>query len=220
MAFPVGTALSVQGFTIVVGATLGPSAVVIFSATRTITRVPLQVVGTIHNSVWPELSRSVGGGRMVEAQSILRHSVQLAVASLVPMLLGLALFGAAIIQWWTKGFVDPSVQLIYILLFVVAANSFWYMMSSALVATNRHRRLAAIYIVGTTAALLAALPLSNGYGPAGAAAALLVADIPMVAYVFPEALRVIDDRPTAFLRAVLDVRGGLRSAISSVKVAP
>ena len=82
MAFPIGNALSLQGFTIVIGATLGAAAVVVFSTTRTITRVALQAMGSINNSIWPELSRSVGGGRLDEARAILRRSVQLALAGL------------------------------------------------------------------------------------------------------------------------------------------
>ena len=72
MAFPIGNALSLQGFTIVIGATLGAAAVVVFSTTRTITRVALQAMGSINLSIWPELSRSVGGGRFDEARAILR----------------------------------------------------------------------------------------------------------------------------------------------------
>ena len=217
MAFPVGIALSLQGFTIVVGATLGASALVTFSTTRTITRIPLQAVSTIHNSIWPELSRSVGGGRLNESRSILRYAVQLALLCSLPIVIGLAIFGVPIIQWWTHGLVDPPPTLLSILLVVVVANSFWYMLSSVLAATNRHRRLAVVYLSFGSAALLAAVPLSSMFGMEGAATALLVMDLPLIAYVFPTALRVVHDSPGSFIRALLDIRGVLRSSISHVK---
>jgi O-antigen/teichoic acid export membrane protein len=219
MAFPIGNALSLQGFTIVIGGTLGVVAVVVFSTTRTVTRIALQAMGTINNSIWPELSRSVGGGHLDEARAILRRSVQLSLIVLCPLVLGLALFGVLIIRWWTHRLVDPPVPLLLILLLVMVANSTWYTLSAVLVATNRHRRMAAVYLSGTTAALLAAVPLSSAFGLEGAAAALLAIDGAMVAYVFPAALRIVQDDPGRFLRALLDLRGAARSAILMMKSA-
>jgi O-antigen/teichoic acid export membrane protein len=219
MAFPTGYALSLQGLTIVVGGTLGVAAVVVFSTTRTITRVALQAIESINKAIWPELSRSVGSGHFDEARAILRRSVQVALVGSLSLVLGLALFGVAIIRWWTHGLVDPPVLLLLILLLVIVANSTWVTLSAVLAATNQHRRMAVVYLSGTTAAVLGAVPLSSTFGLAGAAIALLAIDIAMVAYVFPAALRVIQDAPGGFLRALLDVRGAVRSAVSSVRPA-
>jgi O-antigen/teichoic acid export membrane protein len=219
MAFPTGDALSLQGFTIVIGGTLGVAAVVVFSTTRTITRIALLAMASINFSISPELSRSVGGGHLGEARAILRRSVQLSLAVSSSLVLGLALFGVQIIRWWTHGLVDPPILLLFILLFVILANSTWYTLFSVLAATNRHRRLAVVYIIATTAALLGAGPLGSAFGLTGAAMALLVIDMATVAYVFPAALRVVEDTPGGFLRALLDVRGAVRSAVSSVRPA-
>ena len=219
MAFPMGNALSLQGFTIVIGATLGAPAVVVFAATRTMTRVALQAMGSINNAIWPELSRSMGSGRLDEARAILRHSVQLALAAALALVLGLSLFGVAIIRRWTHGMVDPPVQLLFILLLVIVANSMWFTLSAVLAATNRHPRMAVVYLSGTTAALLGAVPLSSAFGLTGAATALLAIDIAMIAYVLPAALRVVEDAPVHFLRALLDVPGTIRLAISRVRPA-
>lgn len=219
MAFPVGSALSLQGLTIVVGVTLGAAAVVVFSTTRTVTRAAIQVISSINNSIWPELSRSVGNGRLDEARAILGRSVQLALAASVSLVIGLALCGVMIIRWWTRGLVDPPVLLLITLLLVVVANSTWYTLSAVLAATNRHRRLAVVYLAATTGALLGAVPLSSAFGLVGAAAALLAIDLVMVVYVLPAALRVVQYPPASFLRELLDVRGAVRSAISSVRSA-
>lgn len=217
MAFPLGNALSLQGFTVVIASTLGASAVVVFSATRTVTRLALQAMGSINSSIWPELSRSVGGGHLDEARAILRRSVQLAVVGSLSLVLGLALFGVAIIRWWTHGLVDPPILLLSLLLFVIVANSLWYTLASVLAATNQHKRLAVAYLLGTTAALMAAVPLSSAFGLVGAATALLAIDIAMIGYVLPAALRVVDDHPVPFVRALLDVPGAVRSAVSSLR---
>ena len=60
MAIPLGNALSIQGFVLVVGWLAGGPGVVLFSTYRTMTRFPLQLMGMISSSVWPELSRSLG----------------------------------------------------------------------------------------------------------------------------------------------------------------
>ncbi len=219
MAFPIGNALSLQGFTIVIGATLGATAVVVFSTTRTITRVALQAMGSINSAIWPELSRSVGSGRLDEARAILRRSVQLALVGSLLLVLGLALFGVAIIRWWTHGLVDPPVLLLFLLLVVIVANSTWYTLASVLAATNRHKGLAVAYLLGSFAALLAAVPLSSVLGLEGAATALLAIDIAMVGYVLPAALRVVEDDPVRFLRALFDVPGAVRSAVSGMRSA-
>lgn len=217
MAFPFGNAMSLQGFTIVIGATLGSTAVVVFSTTRTITRIALLGMAQINNSISPELSRSIGGGQLREARAILRRSVQLSLAGLCLLVPGLALFGVQVIRRWTNGLVDPPFLLLLILLLVIVANSTWYTFSAVLTATNRHRRMAVIYLLGTTAALLGAVLLSSAFGLAGTAVALLAIDTAMAAYVFPAALRVVQDAPVQFLRALLDVRGAVRSAISSLR---
>lgn len=217
MAFPIGNALSLQGFTIVIGSTLGAAAVVTFSTTRTITRIALQAMGAINNSIWPELSRSVGGGHLAEARAILRRSVQLSLAVSCWLVLGLALFGVGIIGWWTHGLVNPPVLLLFLLLLVIIANSTWFTVGSVLVATNRHRRLAVVYLSGTTAALLVAVPLSSAFGLAGAAMALFALDVALVGYVLPASLRIVEDAPVPFFRALLDVRGGVRSVIGEMR---
>ena len=217
LAFPIGNALSLQGFTIVIGATLGAAAVVVFTTTRTMTRVALLAMTSINSAVSPELSRSVGDGDLGEARVILRRSVQLSLSISCVLVLGLALFGVLIIRWWTHGLVDPPVPLLLILLLVIVANSAWYTLSSVLSATNQHRRLAVAYLLGTTAALLGAVPLSSAFGLVGAAMALVAIDIAMVIFAIPSALRVVDDAPRAFLRALLDLRGAAQSAISSVR---
>jgi len=217
MAITFGNALSLQGFTIVVGATLGTSAVVVFSTTRTITRVATTVMGSITNAIWPELSRSVGSGRLDEARAILRRSVQLALAGSLAGLFAMGLIGIPIIRWWTRDLVDPPVPLLLILLLVIVANSTWYTLSAALTATNRHKRMAVVYLLGTTAALLGAIPISSAFGLTGAAMALFAIDILMVMYVFPAALRVVEGSPGGFLRALLDVRGAVRSAVSIMR---
>jgi O-antigen/teichoic acid export membrane protein len=217
MAFPIGNALSLQGFTIVVGSTLGVAAVVVFSTTRTITRIALQALGSINSAIWPELSRSVGSNRMDEARAILRRATQVSFSASLSFVVLLALLGPSIIRSWTNGVVDPPRELLYVLLLVVVGNSLSSTLSTALYATNQHKRLAMVYLLGVVVAVLAAIPLSTALGLPGTAAPLLLIEVGMVAYVLPAALRVVEDRPAPFLRSAIDVRETMRSAKSCLQ---
>ncbi len=211
LAFPLSNTLSIQGLIIVVGATLGSTAVVVFSTTRTMTRVALQVMTSVNLSIWPELSRSIGSGRLDEARGIQRRAVQLSLVFSGSVVVILALIGPALIRAWTHGLVDPPSALLDVLLLVVVANTFWFTLTTSIVATNRHERMALVYLGSTTVAVILAVPLSLAFGLVGAATALLAIDVGMSVYVFPAALRVVDDRPGPFIRAVLDLPGTVRS---------
>jgi O-antigen/teichoic acid export membrane protein len=217
MAFPIGNALSLQGFTIVIGATLGAAAVVVFSTTRTMTRAAVQAMGALGNSVWPELSRSVGGGHLEEARMILVRATQLSIAASLSLVLVLAVTGPAVIRWWTHGAVEPPRDLLYLLLLVVVCNTFWNVLFLVLLATNRHRRVAAAYLLGTATALLGAVPLTAAFGLTGAVMSLLAIEVFMASVVLPNSLRIIGDTPCAFLRVLVDVPGAVRNALANVR---
>ncbi|MDP8990636.1 MAG: hypothetical protein M3N41_11230, partial [Acidobacteriota bacterium] len=56
MAFPAGNALSMEGFLIVIGSALGAPSVALFSPVRTLSRSAFQVIDSIKNGIWPEVS--------------------------------------------------------------------------------------------------------------------------------------------------------------------
>jgi O-antigen/teichoic acid export membrane protein len=212
LAFPLSNALSVQGLTIVVGSVLGAAAVVVFSTTRTVTRLVAQVLTSINLSIWPELSRSIGGGQLEHARLIQRRAVQISIVVSIAAAIALSAIGPAIIRAWTRGVVDPPRTLLFVFVLGVVANSFWFTLTTSLVATNRHGRMAFVYLASTTLAVVLAVPFSSMFGLVGAAVVLLAIDVAMSAYVVPAALSVVGDSPEGFLRAVLDVNGLMRSA--------
>jgi O-antigen/teichoic acid export membrane protein len=219
MAFPVGSALSLQGLTIVVGAMLGAPAVVVMSTTRTLTRVTLQATSALGNSVWPELSRSVGGDHLDEARLILIRATQLSIAAVLSVVLPLAIAGPDIIRWWTRGAVDPPRDLLYLLLSVVVANTFWYTLFLVLPATNRHKRVAVVFLLATATALLGAVPLTAAFGLPGAAMSLLITEVAMAGVVLRSSLPIVGETPGPFLRALVDIPGAVHWALANVRSA-
>ncbi len=61
-ALPISFALSLQGFVLVIGATLSLEAVAMFSAVRTLTRATVQIAGILNHAIMPEVTRAFGAG--------------------------------------------------------------------------------------------------------------------------------------------------------------
>ncbi|MDR3572356.1 MAG: hypothetical protein P4L50_00705 [Anaerolineaceae bacterium] len=203
MAFPAGNALSLQGMTIVVGAVLGPIAVVIFSTVRTLTRFAYQMVAIISDSVWTELSAAFGAGNTLLARNIHRCASQAALGLSSAAILFLALFGNVIYSYWTHYKVSMDHHLFHLLLIEMLANAFWYTSSIVPIACNRHEGQAVVYLLTTAISLPAAFLLMLRYGLAGAGMSLLLVDLSMIAYVLHHSLALLNDTPSGFVRALL-----------------
>lgn len=198
MAFPLGNALSIQGFVLVVGWLGGGPGVVLFSTYRTMTRFPLQMMGMISSSVWPELSRSLGSGNVARARKLHRVAVTSSVWLVVSAEAALLVFGGPILRLWTAGEVPFELGLLFILAAEVAANSVWSTSSVVSVAVNRFEKIAVAYLVGTAGALALAVGLAQLWGLEGVAASLFVIDVAMSYLVLRQSLDLTQDRMSDF----------------------
>ncbi len=202
MALAVSSSFSFQGMTIVVGAVLGPIAVVMFSTVRTLTRFAYQMVDMITNSIWAELSVAFGAGDRLLARNLHRCACQASLGLSSAAILLLALFGNAVYGRWTHYKVTMDHRLFYLLLVEVLANSLWFTSSIVSIACNRHERQAVIYLAATALSLPAAYFLILRFGLTGAGISLLMVDICMIAYVIPHSLALLNDTPAEFVRAL------------------
>lgn len=193
MAFPAGNALSLQGMVLVVGSMLGPLAVVTFSTMRTLTRFGFQIMESVKNSVWPELSTAYGLSNWALARRLHRAACQVSLWSSLLTISVLFFLGDRIIAFWTHGRVATDPIAFRWLLLVIAANSFWYTSSVVTVAANQHERVAAFYLLGTTASLMLARVLIPGFGISGAAMALLAVDLIVGWYVLNQSLSTLKE---------------------------
>jgi len=205
MAFPAGNALSIQGMVLAVGIVLGPIAVATFSTMRTLTRFVLQVMDSIKNSVWPELSAAYGAQDWRLARKLHRHACQASLWLAALSLTGLFVFGPRIYAVWTHGRVTMDPTTFHLLLLVMLASSFWNTSSVVALATNRHQRLAAVYICATAASVGLAVVLTRSFQLPGAAVSLLVVDFATGWFVIRESLGLLQDSFGGFARAVVNL---------------
>jgi len=205
MAFPTGSALSLQGMVVVVGIVLGPVAAATFSTIRTLTRFGFQIMDAIKNSVWPELSAAYGAQNWELARKLHRTACQAAVCLSLAVVAFLLVGGDHIFRFWTHDRVIMDVDAFRWLLVGIVANSFWYTSLVVTVASNTHERVAALYLAGTAGSLILARYLMPHLGIKGAAMSLLVIDIALGWYVVRTSLASLGDRVTDFGAALLQL---------------
>ncbi len=202
MGLTVGNSFSFQGMTVIVGAALGPIAVVVFSTTRTLTRFAYQMVDMITNGVWAELSAAFGAGNTLLARNLHRCACQASLGLASAAILLLALFGNWIYDRWTHYTVAMDHRLFYLLLLEVLANSLWFTSAIVPIACNRHERQAIVYLIATALSLPSAYFLMMRFGLAGAGISLLLVDLCMIFYVLHHSLALLHDSPRDFVRAL------------------
>jgi len=202
MAMPMGDALTLQGFTVVIGASLGPVAVVVFSTSRTLSRISLQLMIAVTHTLWPELSAAFGAGKISLARRLHRHAIQAALG--LSVLGGLLLWvtGPFLYHIWIRKAVTFDAACFHILLFAAIANSLWYTSSVVPMSTNAHHRIAFAYLAGTSISLGLAYVLIHPLGIVGAAVALLLVQASMSWLVLQTALRQVQDTLREFIVAM------------------
>lgn len=202
MALPVGYALNLQGIVLVIGARLGPIAVVSFSTLRTLCRVNSQLIGLIKRALWPELSKAFGEGNIPLARRLHRHACQASLGLSVVGGLLLWVFGPHIYRFWIRGNVSFDATCFGVLLLVVVTNSFWDTSSIIPMSINAHCRIAIMYMVAATVSLGLAWILVRPLGITGAAIALFATDGWMTGLVLRTSLDYVQDSLKNFLAAL------------------
>jgi O-antigen/teichoic acid export membrane protein len=199
LALPIGLSLNLQGMLLVVGHVLGPVAVVIFSTARTVSRVAVQFMNMISNTIWPEMSTAVGAGDWPLARAIHRRACQISIASGLAIVLAMATVGPWIWPHWTLHAFPTDTVLLDLMLLLVIFSSLWMTSMTALTATNRHQRVTLMYLTVTTCAVAAAWFLAHHFGLRGVAVALIAGEMVIASGVLRSSLRFLGDTWGGFL---------------------
>jgi len=212
MGFPLGNTLNIGGSQLAVNYALGSDAVAIWITARTVSRLALQVVEMVKNTVWPELSIAFGAGNMEVVRTLHRRACQIALLMSLGVVAIVALFGPTFLHRWTYGKVPSSPGLVGLLLVVVVFYSLWSTSSTLVAAINLHERLATVYSLATGITVVVTYFAAKKYGLFGAAGSLLLSELIMDAYVLPASLKIAHDTWGGFLGAMLHYPQSLRPA--------
>ena len=213
MGFPIGQAFNQGGTLMAVGYALGSVDVAIFASTRTVSRVALQMVEIVNNTVWPELSLAYGAKNIDLLRSLHRRACQAALILSSFIVICMMMFGPWFLTRWTVGHVPRSRGLLSILLLVAVVYSLWSTSSTLAKALNLHQRLAAWYMAGTGVTVIFTYLLAARYGLYGAAASLMISEIIMNLYVLPVSLRIAHDTFAGFMASLIHYPSSLKPGV-------
>lgn len=202
IAMPLGTAVSIQGFMMVIGIVLGPIAVTVFSTARTLTRIGLLLNNSLAGGIWPEFSSAFGAGNISLVRNLHRHAYQ---ASLILAICSAAVlwaFGPRFYNLWVRKSVALDLSCFHILLLVTIANSLWFVSATVQMSANKHSRLALMYLGATAVSCVLGYVLTERMGLVGSAWSLLLIEIVMIGLVLRTSLKQMQDTPVEFMRAV------------------
>ncbi len=203
LGFPLGNALNVQGVVIVIGTLFSPAAVVLFGTLRTMVRFGTQLVAALCVNVAPEISTAFGAGDTARVRKLHDHVCQAALWTAAGIAIGLLLFGKPLLRLWTLDAVALQWAVFVPLLAIMVINGVSLASMMLVYATNRHTRVAVVYVLVNAAVLGVAYMLGPWAGLTGIAGFLVVAETLLAGYVISQSLRLLDESPTEFVRAIL-----------------
>jgi O-antigen/teichoic acid export membrane protein len=146
LSLTLSDSLGIQAVVLTLGWSAGPAVVAIFSATRFLSRMPLQFAGLVTRAAIPELSRAVVSKDIVLLRRLLKVNVFTALAVVSPFLLALFFAGPFLLAHLSKKSLNAPEYLFIFLGIASASNAVWNAMSSPLLASNRQAEYASIYM--------------------------------------------------------------------------
>lgn len=203
MAFPLGQAMSLQGTLIVIGAVLGPPAVVVFNTVRMLSRYTVHLTVIFARIGSPEIAYAYGRGDMVLVRQVHWQVCRLGIWAALIACAALAVATPWILDLWTQGRINPWPG---VYLTLLAAVLFWAahtLVANVLQATNNHQRFALVFLATSVAGLILAVPLTAMFSLPGTALATLIVEFALLIYVLPHAARFGGGTVGGFLRHVV-----------------
>jgi len=169
-------ALSLQGFTLLVAATLGPAATAVFNTYRTIARIVVQVTGALSNPLWPELTALKRQRDDGAFWKLYRRANRLGL--LIAATGALVVYGVSpwLLDIWTHGQIPFTSTSMVLFLCYAAVCSATQVPRVVLMSINRHAGLAAQSLLAAVISLMVAWLVWRGAGLTGVVGAMLLGE--------------------------------------------
>lgn len=210
MAFPMSNALIFQGMDLTVGAVLGPVAVVVFTTSRTASRIVIQFISLVNHAVWPEFSSAFGSGDLLLARKLNQKASLFSFWLSILVSIVLVFIGPWLLRTWTGQHLVIDIPLFYLMLLLVVSSSFWQSSAVVLMSTNRHGGFAKLSIIVSLGGLIIAYILLKRIGLIAAPIALLATDIFRGFYATQKALIILKGTFSGYLSALFDLKNAIR----------
>ena len=169
-------ALSLQGFTLLVAATLGPAATAVFNTYRTVARIVVQVTNALSNPLWPELTALKGQQDDGAFWKLYRRANRLGL--LIAAAGALLVYGVSpwLLDLWTHGQIPFTATSMALFLGYAAVCSATQVPRVVLMSINRHAGLAAQSLLAAVVSLVVAWLVWGSAGMAGVVGAMFLGE--------------------------------------------
>lgn len=138
MLYTLTNLVTIQGVNILVAAVLGPVAVTILSAIRTLTRLGRALASVIIYPLEPVFAALRGQSAPESARALYRRLAGGGAALALAFGLPMAALGPAFLGWWTDGTVVGHDRLHVLMTAAITVEILWFALQTLYVATNRH----------------------------------------------------------------------------------
>lgn len=204
--YPIGSALLLQGMTVVTNIALGSVAVVVLMAVRTTTRYLVTGFSMVGNSAWPEFSTYFGSRRYRSADRLRRIVGQIAIC--VTLVLGtlIVLIGPWFVRVWTRGVVVETHMLFGLFTLDALTYCLWFINSVVLNAGNHHRVVAMYFFAFALLTLPAAYVAMRCWGIAGAPIATAIFNCIQVVVIWHAVKNVLGIHRRGWWKDITDTR--------------
>ncbi len=169
-------ALSLQGFTLLVAATLGPAVTAVFNTYRTVARIVVQVTSALSNPLWPELTALKGKNDDGAFWKLYRRANRLGLLIAVAGALLVFAVSPWLLEVWTHGHIPFTATSMALFLLYAAVCSATQVPRAVLMSINRHAGLAAQSLVAAVVSLVVAWLIWNRAGMTGVVGAMLLGE--------------------------------------------
>lgn len=146
MSFPLGYAVIMQGFTLIVNKFFGAESVVLYNTTRTICNFLKVVPNAIKNATWPEFTIAFAKGNTLRMVNLYKKTIISSLSFVIFAAIILLTFGDVIYRIWTKNAVEFNFLLMLTYMTSIFFNSVWETSGMALMATNKHTRFGILFV--------------------------------------------------------------------------
>lgn len=183
MLLPLAQAVMLQGTALMVGAAAGAAAVPVFAATRTLSRVGMQMCWIVTMPLMPELSAAVARGERDRMVPIVMATLLFSALLVVPFGLGFMATGRMVVALWTGGAIDAPPMLVLAMGLTVVLGGVWYPLSNLILARGLQASYTGWYLAFALASLPATHLMAGHLGALGGGIAMVAVDAAMLVVV-------------------------------------
>lgn len=167
-SFTFGNAALIQLPAIIIGNLLSPSAVVVFTAARTLSRLGRMLVSIINYAIEPIFTQLAGGKSSSLQQTAKLHRRAVFWLSVLYFILA-TLLGPTVLALWTHGVTAGHENVYYVMLAAAALEICWFTLQVPYISTNQHYVFGWVYFALSIGSALALFVLIPDFGLVGAA---------------------------------------------------